>query len=126
MYLVAVRRSFTAKHFLLGADFGSENKIHSHNYTVEVVLEGSSLDNLGFLVNIENVNVRLDSTLEYFNRSILNNLSEFEGLNPSVEHFSRIFCNRFLQDFQPDSVEEITVRIWEYEDTWAQYSRTLQ
>ena len=32
----------------------------------------------------------------YFGDSMLNDLPEFAGLNPSIEHFSRIVCEKML------------------------------
>ena len=41
MYTVGVKRSFAARHFLIGGDWGSENELHSHDYTAELELEAA-------------------------------------------------------------------------------------
>jgi 6-pyruvoyltetrahydropterin/6-carboxytetrahydropterin synthase len=39
MYTVAVQRDFISGHFLVGGDWGAENKPHAHHYVVEVRLD---------------------------------------------------------------------------------------
>ncbi len=38
MYSLGVAREFTARHFLIGGDWGEENVEHSHHYRMELVL----------------------------------------------------------------------------------------
>jgi len=125
MYSVAVQRKFTAHHYLTGGNFGQENEPHSHRYQAEVRLSGTTLDEHGFLIDIDAVNTQVDQTLRYFRDEMLNDLPEFKGLNPSLEHFARIFCDRLRSTFPPSQTEAITVRLWEYENTWAEYSCRL-
>jgi len=125
MYTISVQRSFTAQHYLIGGDFGSENELHPHEYKAEVRLTGSVLDEHGFLVYIDDVNTQLDKTISAFRDQTLNDFAAFKNLNPSVEHFARIFCHTFLQDLSSNQLTSVTVRIWEYEDTWAEYTERL-
>ena len=125
MYRVAVKQSFSTQHYMTGADFGAENELHAHEYSVEVCLSGESLDEFGFLVNIDHVNTQMERTVDYFRGSVLNDLDQFSGENPSVERFARIFCDLFLEGFQPNRVAAISVQVWEYENIWARYSRDL-
>jgi len=125
MYTVSVEREFTAKHYLIGGDFGDENDLHSHEYKVQVRLTGDNLDNHGFLVNIYDINRQLDNTIETYREQTLNDLPPFKDVNPSVEHFARIFCHAFLDGMDASGIESISVRIWEYEDTWVEYSRHI-
>ena len=90
MYKVAVTREFIANHFLIGGDWGAENEPHAHHYVVEVSIESDTLDEHGYLVDIVDIEAGLDGIVDYFRDTMLNDKPEFEGLNPSIEHFSRI------------------------------------
>ena len=94
MYVVAVKREFEAQHFLIGGDWGPENDLHSHNYQVEVQLEGARLDQHGYLVDIVNIEHGLEKMVAYYRSKTLNDLPEFAGLNPSIENFARIICRK--------------------------------
>ena len=92
MYTLAVRRSFIARHFLIGGDWGPENFPNSHHYVLELQLSGDQLDQHGYLVDIVDVEKHLDELVARYKEQMLNELPEFAGLNPSIEHFSRILC----------------------------------
>ena len=78
MYTVAVKRDFVAQHFLVGGDWGAENQKHSHHYEVEVRLEGASLDEHGYLVDIVEIEQHTDELVAGYRNKTLNHLPEFE------------------------------------------------
>ena len=121
IYTVAVKRDFIAKHYLIGGDWGPENELHAHHYQVEVQLQGSALDEHGYLVDIVDIETNLDTLVGHYRDQTLNDLPEFEGLNPSIEHFSRILCTNLAQRIQAPDLNAITVKIWENEIAWAAY-----
>jgi len=121
MYTVSVKRNFFAEHFLIGGDWGRENQPHSHDYQVEILLEGATLDRHGYLVDIVEIKAHLEALLNYFGNRLLNDLPEFKGLNPSIEQFARIFCHRLSQQIESPSLSAITIKIWEDESAWASY-----
>jgi 6-pyruvoyltetrahydropterin/6-carboxytetrahydropterin synthase len=63
----------------------------------------------------------LEALVAYYRDKTLNDLPEFEGLNPSIEHFARILCQALLAHIQSPHLSAITVKIWENEIAWAAY-----
>ncbi len=124
MYTVAVKRDFVGQHFLIGGDWGVENQWHSHHYAVEAQLEGESLDRHGYLVDIVDIERRLEALVARYRDQTLNELPEFEGLNPSIEHFARIFCEALSEGIQAPNIGVVTVKIWENDIAWASYRLT--
>ena len=120
-YTVAVKRDFVGQHFLIGGDWGAENEWHSHHYYVEVQLEGDTLDKHGYLVDIVDIESNLKALVAHYKDKTLNDLPEFEGLNPSIEHFSRIFATQLAQRIQASTLTHLTIKIWENEIAWASY-----
>jgi 6-pyruvoyltetrahydropterin/6-carboxytetrahydropterin synthase len=53
---------------------------------------------------------------------MLNEKSEFAGLNPSIEHFSRILCTTLNERIQAVNISMVKVVLWEHENAWAAYS----
>ena len=121
MYTIAVNRDFVAQHYLIGGDWGEENKRHSHHYHVEVRLEGSSLDQHGFLVDIVEISSHLTELVIYFKDKTLNELAVFKGLNPSLECFAFIICRTLSDKIDAPAVRALTVKIWENDIAWASY-----
>jgi len=125
MYTVTVIRDFIAQHFLIGGDWGDENKLHSHHYKVEVQLQGDTLDQHGYLVDIVEIENGLAEVIKYFSDKTVNELPEFENLNPSIEHFSRIMCEMFSRKISQQNLKSLNLQLWENETAWASYSVKL-
>ncbi len=125
MYTVAVKRDFVAQHFLVGGDWGAENVKHSHHYAVEVQLEGDSLDQHGYLVDLVDIEKHLNDLVAHYRDKTLNDLPEFAGLNPSIEHFSRILCETLVRRIKASTLKAVTLKLWENEIAWASYRMTL-
>lgn len=123
MYTVAVSRTFTAQHFLTVPDAGPEGEWHTHTYELELQLRGESLNEHGYLVDIDAVSAALDRVGDRYEDEMLNDLPEFDGRNPSLEHFARILCDRLLGDIAAPDVEAATVRLWEDDAARASYER---
>ncbi len=121
MYTLRVKRDFIARHFLIGGDWGPENFPNSHHYVLELQMEGKELDQHGYLVDIVDVEKHLDEIVNYYKDQMLNEKSEFAGLNPSIEHFSRILATSLSDRITADNIIVIKVVLWENESAWASY-----
>ena len=121
MYTLAVQRDFVAQHFLIGGDWGPENSWHSHHYRLEIQLQGAELDKHGYLVDIIDVERHLDDTLAQYRDRTLNDLPDFDGLNPSIEHFTRLICEGMVGSMGNTTLHALVVKIWENEIAWASY-----
>ena len=125
IYRVAVRRDFSARHFLIGGDWGSENALHAHPYAVEVCLEGTQLNEHGYLVDITAIEAALDGILARISGGTLNDLPEFAGLNPSVERLAELFCRSIIARIAETSLSAVSVRVFENMNAWADCRREL-
>jgi 6-pyruvoyltetrahydropterin/6-carboxytetrahydropterin synthase len=125
MYTLAVRRSFVAQHFLIGGDWGAENYWHSHQYQLELQLEGETLNQHGYLVDIVQVEAALNTLISYYRDKTLNDLPQFAALNPSIEHFTRIAARELAPQVYAANLSGLTVKIWENEIAWASYHMSL-
>jgi 6-pyruvoyltetrahydropterin/6-carboxytetrahydropterin synthase len=55
----------------------------------------------------------------------LNDLPEFTGLNPSLEHFSRILAHSLAERIMAETLTALTLKLWENEIAWAAYRLPL-
>lgn len=121
MYTLALSRSFEARHYLVGGDWGAENAPHAHAYRVEVRLATAALDRHGYIVDLEELEALLERIVTRYRDRLLNDLPEFEGRNPSIEHFSRCFFEHLAEGLGRGRFAEMEVRLWETEEAWASY-----
>jgi len=122
MYTLGVRRDFIARHFLIGGDWGPENDPNSHHYILELQLKGSELDQHGYLCDIVDVEKHLDEAVAYYKEQMLNDKPEFEGLNPSIEHFAQILAVTLSERIKEKNISALKVVLWENDSAWAAYS----
>ena len=119
MYRLCFRSEFTARHRLVGGDWGAENQLHGHPYRLEWELAAASLDEHGFLVDLVDVERALDGVMQRYRDAVLNDLPEFGAGNPSLERFARVLWDRLSAALPPGIAS--SVRLWENEAAWAGY-----
>ena len=124
-YELTVSREFIAQHYLTVPDPGPEGEVNSHHFTVELRFSGPELGEYGYLVDIDAVESLLDDLEDRYRDTLLNDLPEFEGLNPSIEHFSRVFGDRVEDALSEPTPMRFTVRIWEDDTSRASHTRRL-
>ena len=121
MYKLAVKKDFIAQHFLIGGDWGPENKVHSHHYQIEVQLAGRDLDEHGFLVDIANINQLMEKLITSYRDKILNELPDFNNINPSIENLARIAYQSLRRSLPDNVASTLKIRVWEDEIAWVTY-----
>ena len=124
MYQLSITRDFIARHFLVGGDWGAENQEHSHHYRAEVIVEGQQLDSHGYLIDIVALESALAGAIGAYADRLLNDQPAFSGLNPSIEHFSRILWEQ-LRDSLVLPERTLTVKLWENDRDWAAFRSVL-
>ena len=125
MYSLGIRREFSARHYLIGGDWGAENIEHPHRYRLELVLEAKELDRHGFLVDIVEVERHLDEVTAAFQGRTLNALAAFKGINPSIERLATLIHADFRERFASFPLETLTVTIREDDIAWTSYRAPL-
>ena len=122
MYTLGLKREFIARHYLIGGDWGAENFPNSHHYVLELQLTGRELDKHGYLIDILDVEKHLDEIVNYYKDQMLNDKPEFAGLNPSIEHFSRILAISLSDRIKAENSTSVKIVLWENESAWAAYT----
>ena len=116
MYTIAKQFSFDAAHRLHGLP--PEHKcshLHGHTYTVEVVLRSLILNDVGFVVDYNDLAAFKRYLDEEFDHRYLN---EVFPLNPTAENLARHFYD-WCKAKWPETCK---VRVSETPKTWAEYS----
>jgi 6-pyruvoyltetrahydropterin/6-carboxytetrahydropterin synthase len=119
-YELLIQDWFSAAHNLRGYE-GKCEKLHGHNWRVDVRLEGDRLDNQGMVLDFKEGKRILSEALEPFDHAYLNEVPPFDGLNPSSENLARVIAEAVAKRL-PEGVRVAGVTTWESDRCAARYT----
>jgi 6-pyruvoyltetrahydropterin/6-carboxytetrahydropterin synthase len=119
MFEVSVQETFAAAHNLRGYK-GKCERLHGHNYRVEVTVTGDKLNDLGLLADFVDIKRALRDTMAKVDHVYLNEIPPFDSVNPSAENLAYFFWKQ-VQAGLGDQVRVSQVRVWETDNSVATY-----
>jgi 6-pyruvoyltetrahydropterin/6-carboxytetrahydropterin synthase len=119
-YELKVLCNFAAAHNLREFRGKCEN-LHGHNWKVEVVLRGKSLQSNGILLDFGEVKTEVRAILEELDHKYLNELPFFTTNNPSSENITRYLFEKLSAKLDSGDTRVYSVTAWESEDACATY-----
>jgi len=121
MFSIGVKMRFSAAHSL--REYGGNcEKLHGHNWTVELLCQSETLDDIGMVLDFRVLKKALWDVLDKLDHSFLNELEPFKCANPSSENIARYIWNEVISRLpQEKPVSLVSVKVWENEDSWAEY-----
>lgn len=121
MYELRVITQFAAAHQL--RIFGGKcEKLHGHNWRIEVSLAGNKLNDGGLLIDFREVKEATDGILEELDHSFLNELPQFEGQSPSSENIAAYVFEKLSSKLNNKRIRVTKVTAWESDSAGASYS----
>ena len=110
-----------ALHRLPWAD-GPEAQPHAHDYRVEVVVEGSALDERGIVIDLDVLNAALDDvTGRLQDRDLDATIAPQDAEAVTVEILARWLHGELAPALRGGGAEMLSVRVWEAPDAFGGY-----
>ena len=120
MYELDITREFSAAHMLKGYD-GLCSNLHGHNWTVQVFIRADRLDDIGIAADFTVIKRVLTEILSQFDHKYLNELPEFQGINPTSENIARIIFEKLAPAVAKPGIKLDRVRVCESPTSGATY-----
>jgi 6-pyruvoyltetrahydropterin/6-carboxytetrahydropterin synthase len=120
VYEVTIKQSFSAAHMLTEAG-GTCEKLHGHNFIVEVSICSAALTNAGILIDFRTLKQWTGEILKEFDHKYLNEISYFNGMDPSSENVARFIYDRISEKVKKSNLDVSRVTVWESEDARVSY-----
>ena len=121
MYKIGTNYTFEAEH-KLPFETGDESKRHGHDYKLEVIVSGSHLDEMGFLVDIVKLKEVVSEIISRYEGNYLNDMEEMHGKVPSLENLAYLIWESALPGIESLGVSLEEIRLWEDEFSWTSYA----
>ena len=120
MYELDITRDFSAAHRLVGYN-GLCSALHGHNWTVQVFIRAKALAGIGIAADFTVIKRELTAILADYDHKYLNELPEFQGINPTSENIARILFERLDAAVKIPGVSLDRVRVCESPTSGATY-----
>ena len=120
MFEVTYETTFCATHVLHEGGQPIEPQ-HGHDWRVEVVAEGETLDRLGVVVDFEHLKEAVGEVCRGFHYGDITSHPDFAGQSPSAEAVARYFFREVRRAMGPEGERLARVRVWEAPGCSASY-----
>ena len=120
MYKLSVRSEFSAAHKLTGYE-GQCRNLHGHNWKVRVSIFCDVTDDIGLTIDFGIVKKDLNDIMDSLDHAYLNELSVFEGINPTSENIAKHIYVEFKKKLAGQSAKVAEVEVWESDRTSMTY-----
>ncbi len=122
MFEIEIEETFAAAHTLPGTGTKCE-RLHGHNWKVQVGLEGEQVDRNGLLMDFHELRELTRSVTQQLDHIYLNEHPLFAGLNPTAENLARIVYEQVASRLARTDVRLTYVRIHETDKARATYRK---
>jgi len=119
MYELIVQAWFSAAH-RLREYHGDCEKLHGHNWKIDVRLRSDRLDSLGMVCDFRRLRRLLQDVVDRLDHQYLNDVPPFTGINPTTENIARFVFDELAKTL-PAELSASSVTAWESEDCGATY-----
>ena len=117
-YCVTREAALSAAH-LLGNYNGECGQLHGHNWTVEVSVEASELDQLGMVIDFKVLNKHIKDIIDKLDHKFINDIAPFNTINPTSENLAAYFFQQLSDLINDSRVRVCRVKVWETEKSFA-------
>jgi 6-pyruvoyltetrahydropterin/6-carboxytetrahydropterin synthase len=120
MFELKIVTDFSAAHQL--REFkGACERLHGHNWRIEVCVVGKDVDETGVVVDFKILKEHVNDILDDLDHRFLNDLAAFQSRNPSSENIARYIAEQLDERLEMPDVQVSRVTAWESDDACATY-----
>ena len=119
MYELSIETQFAAAHQLRGYKGKCEN-MHGHNWRVQVSISSEKLNDIGIVIDYNDLKKVTNETISALDHSYLNEVFPFTEINPSSENIAKWIFESLKKRLE-DSVKVNSITVWESENSSATY-----
>ena len=120
-YTMKIVTDFAAAHLLRDYS-GVCNRLHGHNWKVEVEVSARTLDKVGMGVDFKDIKSATKEVIDTMDHRCLNDLPPFDTINPTAENIAAHIYTTLARKLNDERVQVSAVTIWETERACVTYT----
>jgi 6-pyruvoyltetrahydropterin/6-carboxytetrahydropterin synthase len=115
-----VESHFSAAHQLRGYK-GKCEKLHGHNWRVQVVVSKERVDEIGLVIDFHELKNIVQEVISPLDHAVLNEIFPFTEINPSSENIAKWIYDSLRKRLPDKGLTITSVSVWESETASATY-----
>ncbi len=115
-----VESQFSAAHQLRGYK-GKCEKLHGHNWRVQVTVSYEKLNDIGIVIDFHELRIIANEVISSLDHSLLNEVFPFTEINPSSENIAKWIYDSVKKKIHKKHCNITSVTVWESETSSASY-----
>ena len=120
MYELKIETKFAAAHQL--RNYGGRcERLHGHNWRVEVFIAAENLNEIGLAMDFKELKDAANEQLAVLEHAFLNEVFPFTEINPSSENIAKWLYESLSKKINSDSVQVSMITVWESDNACASY-----
>lgn len=120
-YTLKVVTDFAAAHSLRNYS-GNCERLHGHNWKIEVEVSARELDEVGMGLDFKSIKRATNDFLQQLDHYNLNDVPPFDKINPTAENIAAYIFRSLAERLNADRVWVSAVTIWETERACVRYT----
>ncbi len=122
-YTLKIAADFASAHTL--RDYpGDCNRMHGHNWKIEVEVVAEQLDAMGMGVDFKVIKNATRALAKQLDHRYLNDIEPFNKVNPTAENIASFFYQGLSKTLNNERVRVSSVTMWETERACVRYSES--
>lgn len=120
-YSLKIVTDFSSAHRLI--DYPGEcERLHGHNWKLEVEVGASVLDQIGMAIDFKTIKSSARELARELDHKYLNDLTPFKKRNPTAENIAAWFYHELSKRLNDHNVSVDAVTLWETDTACVRYS----
>lgn len=115
-----VESHFNAAHNLRSYK-GKCEKLHGHNWKVQIFLQGTKLNNTGMIMDFGKIKEKIQKITQKLDHTYLNSIPPFNKINPTSENLAQHIYKKMNSIINNKQCFISKVTVWETEKNCASY-----
>ena len=111
-YTMKILLDFAAAHLLRDYE-GVCNRLHGHNWKVEVLVTATELDDVGMGMDFKVIKDATRELIGKLDHRNLNDIPPFDEINPTAENISEYLYTEISKELNADGIKVSAVTLWE-------------
>lgn len=111
-YTMKILLDFAAAHLLRNYE-GVCNRLHGHNWKVEVLVTATKLDDVGMGMDFKVIKDATRELIGKLDHRNLNDIPPFDKINPTAENISEYLYTELSKSLNTDGIKVSAVTLWE-------------